>query len=70
MRCGQGLAEARGRVAETAPLGIELGHASLELVGHLVEGDPEARELVTALNGDTLVEASARDGVRGVRKPA
>src|SRR5439155_26130988 len=70
VRCGQGLAEARGRVAEAASLGVELGQASLELVGHFVEGDPEARELVSALYGDALVEPPARDGVRGVREPA
>ena len=64
------VAEADGRLAQPRPLRVELVHPLLELIGHLVERDPEARELVPAGHLHPPVEPAARDRVRGVRQAA
>src|SRR3954447_9576981 len=63
VRGGERLAEADGRVAQARALGVELLHPRLELVGHLVERDSEAGELVAPVDLDPAVEAASRDRV-------
>ena len=51
-RGGERLAEARDRVTRAPALPRDFLQARLEVRGHLVEGDAEARELVGAAHGD------------------
>ena len=67
---GERFAEAHGRVAEARPLGVELAQPRLELVGHLVERPTELGELVSSLDGHTLVELALRDAARGLDEGA
>ena len=67
---GQGLSEAKRRLPEAAPLLLELVHARLELVGHLVEGMGEGRKLVAAPHVDAVAEPAARDSPRCVGEAA
>ena len=64
------LAETRDRPAEPSPLGLELRHSQLELVGHLVERRPERRELVTSADRHPLRGLAVGDRACGVREAA
>jgi hypothetical protein len=67
---GKGLAEADGRFSLAPALGIELRQPSLELVGHLVEREPEAPELVAPVDLDAPVQSALGDCVGGVCQPS
>jgi hypothetical protein len=58
------------RLPQPAPLVLELGHPRLQLVGHLVEGVRQGRELVAASDVHAVTEPASGDPSRGIGEAA